>query len=99
MSNATASTRPSRYTVTAVVNFNNDEPRMHPLGAANSKRQARRLGYRTGHRHVPSRFSAAMFDLEIIDTMTGKPVPAKWAESEAIRRAAGEMTAAERGVW
>lgn len=86
-----------RFTVTAIVTYNGE--RRTFLGVAASRRKARRLAYRAGQGAVPSRYSRAMFDIEIVDTVTGEQVPACWAESEAVRRNRNEMTVGERGVW
>jgi hypothetical protein len=89
---------PARYTVTAIIHTRGDVTR-RPMGAAPSRRKARRLGYRFGEDHAPSRFSSAIFELEIIDTATGQRVRARWAEDEALDRRDRQMTVGERGVW
>lgn len=94
MSNAVA-----RFTVTAVVVPNNDEETRTLLGQAGSRRKARRIAYREGQAAVPSRFSRALFDIEILDTVTGKLVPAGWAEREAVARNRAELTVGEVGYW
>ena len=47
----------------------------------------------------PSRFSSAIFDLEILDTATGATVRCAWADEEAYRRSLDRPTVADRGVW
>jgi len=88
----------TRYTVSALTHTRGDVTR-RTIGAAPSRRKARRLGYREGQDHAPSRFSSAIFELEIIDTLTGERVRADWAEGEALARRDRQMTVGERGVW
>jgi hypothetical protein len=57
------------------------------------------IGYREGAKQHPSRFSSAMFDLEILDTATGAAVRCAWADEEAYRRSLDRPTVADRGVW
>lgn len=89
---------PARFTVTTVITWCGDVTRTL-VGTAPSRRAARRLAYREGVKHTPSRFSTVMFDLEILDTVTGAPVRATWAESEMLRRRDALQTVAERGIW
>ena len=88
----------ARYTVTAIISSRDDERRI-ALGTAPSRRQARRIGYREGAKQHPSRFSSAIFDLEILDTATGATVRCACADAEAFRRSLDRPTVAERGVW
>lgn len=88
----------ARFTVSALLHVRGDVTR-RSIGAATSRRAARRLGYREGQDHAPSRFSSAIFELEILDTVTGQTVRAGWAEDEALRRRDAQMTVGERGVW
>jgi hypothetical protein len=97
MTNPAAQTA-ARFTVTALVTWAGDVTRT-PIGCASSRRAARRLAYRRGIQFVPSRFSVASFDLEIVDTATGAPVRAGWAEAEMLRRRDAQQTVAERGIW
>ncbi len=83
-----------RYTVTAVVRFWENETR-HPLGSAPSRRKARRIGYLDGCRHYPLLSSVALFELEIVDTLTGERVRAHGAEVEAYHRARALPTVAK----
>lgn len=87
----------SRYTVTAVTTYLGETRTL--LGVAPSRRKARRIAYRTGQGAAPSMYSRAMFDIEIVDTVTGVLVPAGWAEREALRRRANELTVGEVGYW
>ena len=87
-----------RYTVTAIISSRDDERRVD-LGTAPSRRKARRIGYREGAKRHPSRFSSAIFDLEILDTATGAMVRCAWADEEAYRRSLDRPTVADRGVW
>lgn len=48
---------------------------------------------------MPSRFSSALFDIEIRDSVTGGLVPAGWAEREAVARNRAELTVGEVGYW
>lgn len=89
----------ARFTVTAVVIVNNDEDIRTVLGQADSRRKARRIAYREGQGAVPSRFSRALFDIEIRDNATGAMVPAGWAEREAVARNRAELTVGEVGYW
>lgn len=89
---------PTRYTVAALVTYHDDTART-VLGAATSRRKARRLAYREGVKHHPSLYSSARFDLEIIDTATGERIPADWAEGEVYRRLCALPTVAEVGYW
>jgi len=88
----------TRYTVTAIITSRDDERRV-ALGTAPSRRKARRVGYREGAKQHPSRFSSAIFDLEILDTATGATVRCAWADEEAYRRSLDRPTVADRGVW
>lgn len=88
----------TRYTVSALTHSRGEVTR-RTIGAAASRRKARRLGYRQGEDFAPSRFSSAIFELEIIDTVTGERVKADWAEGEALSRRDNQMTVGERGVW
>lgn len=54
---------------------------------------------REGAKQHPSRFSSAIFDLEILDTATGAMVRCAWADEEAYRRSLDRPTVADRGVW
>lgn len=86
----------ARYTVVALIVFNNEEDRRYPLGSAVSRRKARRIGYREGARHYP-RHSGAFLELEIFDTVTGSRVRASGAETEAFKRCLQIQAAAEIG--
>lgn len=88
----------ARYTVSAVLTYNNEEDRRIDLGTAPSRRKAKRLGYREGAAHYPLR-SSCLFDLEIIDTVTGEKVRAAGAETEAYHRALQIPTVGEVGYW
>ena len=92
---ATAS---ARFTVAALVTYHDDTTRT-VIGAASSRRKARRLAYRAGVKHHPSLYSSAQFDLEIIDTVTSERVPADWSEREVYRRMCALPTVAEVGYW
>ena len=94
-----AQTPAARFSVTAIVTVNNDEDIRTELGQADSRRKARRIAYRKGQGAVPSRFSRALFDIEIRDTVTGALVPAGWAEREAVARNRAELTVGEVGYW
>lgn len=89
---------PARFIITALVTWAGDVTRT-AIGTAPSRRAARRLAYRQGIKHVPSRFSVVSFDLEILDTVTGAPVRAIWAEAEMLRRRDAQQTVGERGIW
>ncbi len=91
-------TTQDRYTVAAVIIWNNDEDRRFDLGTAPSRRKAKRLGYREGCYHYPLH-SSALFTLEIRDTVTGETVRAAGAETEAYYRARALPTVAEVGWW
>lgn len=95
MTNAPAA---DRYTIAAVIIFNNDEDRRYDLGTAPSRTKAKRTGYLDGARHYPLR-SSAIFELEIRDTVTGERVRAAGAETEAYKRALQIPTVGELGYW
>lgn len=88
----------NRYTVTAVVTYNNEEDSRTPLGSAPSRRKARRLGYRAGCHHYPLH-SRAIFSIEIRDEQTGELVRADGAETEAYHRARRLPTVGDLGWW
>jgi len=87
-----------RFTVAAVISYRSHE-RTIILGSAPSRRRARRIGYRKGVQHHPSRYSAAMFRLEVIDTATGERVRADWADHEVYLRYHQQPTVADVGYW
>lgn len=93
-----ATTTTDRYTVTAVIIFNNDSDYRIDLGTAPSRRKARRIGYREGRYHYPLH-SSAIFTLEIRDEHTGELVRAPWAEEEAYHLARALPTVGEVGWW
>lgn len=94
-----SNTATARFTVTAVVTVNNGEDIHTELGQASSRRKARRIAYREGQGAVPSRFSSALFDIEIRDNVTGSLVPAGWADREAVARNRNELTVGDVGYW
>lgn len=86
-----------RYTVTAVISLYDTEER-YPLGTAPSRRKAKRIGYQQGCYRYPLH-SSAMFELVILDTVTGERVRAAGAEVEAWHRARALPTVADVGWW
>lgn len=88
-----------RFQVSAVITSHGEPYRRAVLGSAPSRRKARRLGYREGAYEYPLRSTSTLFELEIIDTVTGETVPAGWAEEEAYQRARALPTVADVGFW
>lgn len=86
-----------RFTVAAVITWHDDVRRV-PLGAAASRRKARRIGYRQGTGHYPLH-SSAHFEIEIIDSATGARVRADGAEHLARARAMNLPTVGDLGYW
>ena len=89
---------PDRFTITAIVTFWENEKR-YPLGTSNDVAQALEIAARDGARHYPLHSTCAMFDLEILDTTTGKKINANAAEHKARAIARAMPTVADVGYW
>jgi hypothetical protein len=89
---------PDRFTVTAIVTFYETEKR-YLLGFTNDIDKAREIAAQDGARHYPLYSTCTMFDLEILDTVTGQKLNADAAEAEARDIARSMPTVADVGYW
>lgn len=89
---------PARFVVTAIVTFWENEKR-HPLGSTNDIGTAHEIAAQDGARYYPLHSTCSMFDLEILDTVTGQKIAALAAEHKARAIARAMPTVADVGYW
>ena len=88
----------ARFVATAIVTFHENEKR-YPLGSWDDLDMALEMAAQNGARHYPLYSIVAMFDLEVLDTLTGHKVNTRAAEEEAHDIARSLPTVADVGWW